>query len=75
MMARDAMYANDIAGYVHYSKRLHSKITSHVLSTPTKLQEGFWQITNWQRDHTCNMFSGVGLDVSIPKDDPEPYLY
>ena len=47
MMTRDAMYAKDMAGYVHYWERLHSEITSHVPPTLTKLQEGFWPITNW----------------------------
>ena len=35
-------------------------------------------MTNWQRDHVCSMFSGVGHDVSPDttlEDDPEPYLY
>ena len=57
---------------------MYSKITSFVLPTLTKHQEGFWPITNWQRDHACSMSSGVGLDVSsdtAPQDDPEPYPY
>ena len=41
MMARDAMYANNMAGYVHYWERMHSKITGHVPPTSTGLQEGF----------------------------------
>ena len=35
-------------------------------------------MTNWQRDHACNMSSGVGLDITpdtTPEDDPEPYPY
>ena len=37
MMARDAMYAKDMIGYVHYWERMYSEITSLVLPTPTKL--------------------------------------
>ena len=78
MMARDAMYAKDMATYVQYWERLHLEITGPVPPTPAKLQEGFWPMTNWQRDHACSMSSGVGLDV-IPdtthEDDPEPYPY
>ena len=78
MMARDAMYANDMAAYVHYWERLHSDITGLVPPTPTELQEGFWPMTNWQRNHVCSMSSGVGLDVTpntTSEDDPEPYAY
>ena len=35
-------------------------------------------MTNWQCDHACNMYSGIGLDVTpdtTPEDDPEPYPY
>ena len=76
MMARDAMYAKDMAAYVHYWERLHLEIISLIPPTPAELQEGFWSITNWQRDHANIMSSGVGLDVPLditPEDDPEPY--
>ena len=46
--------------------------------TPPLLQEGFWPMINWQQDHMCSMFSGVGHDVSpdtTPEDDLEPYPY
>ena len=46
MMARDAMYAKDMAVYVHYWERLYSEITGPVPPTPAKLQEGFWPTTN-----------------------------
>ena len=78
MMARDAMYAKDMVAYVHYWERLHLEITGPVPPTPAELQEGFWPMTNWQRDHTCSMSLGVGLDVTpdtTPEDDPEPYPY
>ena len=78
MMARDAMYAKDMAAYVHYWEQLHLEITCPVLPTPAELQEGFWPMTNWQCDHACNMSSGVDLDVTpdtTPKDNPEPYPY
>ena len=78
MMARDAMYAKDMAAYVYYWERLHLEITGLVPPTPAELQEGFWPMTNWQRDHACSMSSSVGLDVTpdtIPEDDPEPYPY
>ena len=78
MMERDAMYAKDMAGYVHYWERIHSEITGPAPLTLILLQEGFWPMTNWQRDHVCSMSSGVGHDVSpdtIPEDDPEPYPY
>ena len=72
------MYAKDMVGYVHYWERIHSEITGLAPLTPTLLQEGFWPMTNWQRDHMCSMSSGVGHDVSpdtTPEDDPEPYPY
>ena len=47
MMARDAMYAKDMATYVHYWERLHLEITGLVPPTPVELQEGFWPMTNW----------------------------
>ena len=78
MMARDAMYAKDMAAYVHYWERLHLEITGPVPPTPAELQEGYWPMTNWQRDHACTMSSGVDLDVTpdtTPEDDPEPYPY
>ena len=78
MMARDAMYAKDMAAYVQYWERLHLEITGPIPPTPAELQEGFWPMTNWQRDHACRMSSGVGLDVTpdtTPEDDPEPYPY
>ena len=43
-----------------------------------ELQEGFWLIINWQRDHANSMSSSVGLDVSLDttlEDDLEPYPY
>ena len=64
MKQRDAMYAKDMVGYVHYWERIHSEITGPAPLTPTLLQEGFWPMTNWQRDHMCSMSSGVGHDVS-----------
>ena len=78
MMQRDAMYAKDMLGYVHYWERIHSEITGSAPLTPTLLQDGFWPMTNWQRDHMCSISFGVGHDVSpdtIPEDDPEPYPY
>ena len=78
MMAEDVMYAKDMAGYVHYWERLHSEITSPIPPTLAELQEGFWPMTNWQRDHACNISLGVGLDVTSDttlEDDPEPYPY
>ena len=78
MMARDAMYAKDMARYIHYWEQLHSEITGPIPPTLAELQERFWPIINWQRDHANSMSSGVGLDVSpdtTPEDDPEPYPY
>ena len=37
MMARDAMYAKDMAHYVHYWERLHSEITGLVPPTLAEL--------------------------------------
>ena len=51
MMARDAMYAKDMAAYVHYWEQLHLETIGPVPPTPIELQEGFWSMTNWQRDH------------------------
>ena len=78
IMEKDAMYANDMAGYDHYWKQIHSEIIGPALLTPTLLHEGFWPMTNWQRDHACSMSFGVGHHVSpdtTPEDDPEPYPY
>ena len=36
-MARDAMYAKDMAAYVQYWERLHLEITGLVLPTPAEL--------------------------------------
>ena len=47
MMARDAMYAKDMAAYVHCWERLYSEIIGLVPPTPTELREGFWPTTNW----------------------------
>ena len=47
MMERDAMYAKDMAAYVHYWERLYSEITGPVPPTPAKLREGFWPTSNW----------------------------
>ena len=72
------MYAKDMVAYVHFWKRLHSEITGPILPTPAALQEGFWPITNWQRDPANIMSSSVGLDLSpdtTPEDDSEPYPY
>ena len=77
-MERNAMYAKDMAGYVHYWKQIQSEITGPALLAPTLLQEGFWPMTNWQRDHMCSMSPGIRHDVSpdtTPEDDPEPYPY
>ena len=78
MMARDAMYAKDMAAYVHYWERLYSEITGPVPPTSAELREDFWPTTNWQCDHSNIMSAGVGHDVSsdiTPEDDPEPYPY
>ena len=78
MMARVAMYAKDMAAYVHNCERLHSEIIGHVPPTPAELQEGFWPMTNWQRDHAYNMSLGIGLDVTPDttlEDDLGPYPY
>ena len=78
IMERDAMYAKDMAGYVHYWEQIHSEIMDPAPLTLTLLQEGFWPMTNWQRDHMYSMSSGVGHDASLettPEDDPEPYPY
>lgn len=78
MMARDALYARDMLPYVLYWERLYSELTSPVPDTPSLLQEGFWPITNWQRDHARSTASGNGPDATsdiTPEDDPEPYPY
>ena len=78
MMERDAMYAKDMAGYVHYWEQIHSKIMDPAPLTTTLLQEGFWPMTNWQRDHAYSMSFGIGPDVSlntILEDDLKPYPY
>ena len=65
MMERDAMYAKDMIGYVCYWEQIYSEITRPFSPTPTMLQEGFWPMNNWQRDHCCSMSSKIGPDVSL----------
>ena len=72
------MYAKDMTDYIHYWKRIHLEITGPTPLTLIVLHEGFWPMTNWQRDHACSMFFAVGHDVSpntTLEDDPEPYPY
>lgn len=78
MMERDAQYANEMSSYVSYWECIYSEITGPLPSTPSLLQEGFWPMTEWQRDHARSTSSDVGPEVTtdtIPEDDPEPYPY
>lgn len=78
MMERDAMYAKDMSGYVRYWEHIYLEITGPVPSTPSVLQEGFWPLTNWEKDHARSIPSSVGPNVppnTTSEDDPEPYPY
>ena len=78
MLERDAMYAKDMASYIHYWERKYSEITRLVPSTLTVLQKGFWPMTNCQQDHACSMSSWdwawFSLDTTL-EDDPKSYPY
>jgi hypothetical protein len=54
MIQRDALYAQEMLGYVAYWERLYSEITGPLPRNQDVLLEGFWPITDWQRDHAAS---------------------
>ena len=54
MMQRDALYAQEMSGYIVYWERLYSKIMGPLPRNHDILQEGFWLIIDWQQDHVAS---------------------
>jgi hypothetical protein len=76
-MARNARYATEMSCFVDYWEQIHREITGPLSSQPDKLQEGFWLIPDWRRDHarSCSSENGPTHSADLtPEDDPEPYL-
>ena len=64
--------------FIDYWERIHREITGPLPFQPEKLQEGFWPISDWKRDHARNCSRGNDPTHSadlIPEDDPEPYPF
>ena len=78
MIGRDAMYAKDMMGCICYWEQIYSKIMDPIIFTPIVIQEGFWLMSNWQRDHACSMSSSIEANVASDttlEDDLEPDSY
>lgn len=78
MMRRDALYAQEMAGYVAYWERLYSEMTGPLPRNEDVLHEGFWPVTDWRRDHDSRSHastSGAAIPDTTPEDDPEPFPF
>jgi hypothetical protein len=78
MMRRDALYVQEMSGYVAYWERLYSEITGPLPRNQDVLQESFWPIIDWQRDHAASSQaskSTSGIPGVIPEDDLEPFPF
>jgi hypothetical protein len=77
-MARNARYATEMSCFVEYWERIHGEITGPLSFQPDNLQEGFWPISDWRRDHarSCSTENGPAYSAdNSPEDDPEPYPF
>jgi hypothetical protein len=77
-MARNARYAVEMSRFVEYWERIHREITGLLPFQPDNLQEGFWPISDWRRDHarSCSMEnSPTYLADNTAEDNPEPYPF
>jgi hypothetical protein len=77
-MARNARYAAEMSCFVDYWEQIHRQITDPLPSQPDKLQEGFWPLSDWRKDHTWSSSIENGLAYSpelTPEDDQILELY
>jgi hypothetical protein len=77
-MAKNARYAAEMSCFVEYWERIHREITGPLPIQPDNLQEGFWPMSDWRRDHAwrCSTDNGpVYTADNSPKDDLEPYPF
>ena len=77
-MARNARYAAKISYFVDYWERMHREITSLLPSQLNKLQEGFWLISDWRKEHarSCLVENGPTHSADLtPEDDLESYPF
>jgi hypothetical protein len=77
-MARNARYAAEMSCFVEYCERIHQEITGPLPFQPDNLQEGFWPMSDWRRDHArrCSIENGPTYSAdNSPEDDPEPYPF
>jgi hypothetical protein len=78
MMRRDALYAQEMSGYVAYWEHLYSEITGPLPRNQDVLQEGFWPITDWQQDHAASSQASTstsGIPGMTPEDDLESFPF
>jgi hypothetical protein len=77
-MARNMRYATEMSCFMEYWERIHGEITGPLPFQPNNLQEGFWPILDWRRDHaqSCSTENGPAyLADNTLEDDPEPYPF
>jgi hypothetical protein len=77
-MARNARYAAEMSCFVEYWERIHREIIGPLPIQPDNLQEGFWPMSDWRRDHArrCSTENGPAYSAdNSPEDDPEPYPF
>jgi hypothetical protein len=77
-MARNARYAAEMSCFVEYWEQIHGENTGPLPFQLDNLQEGFWPILDWRRDHAwiCSTENGPAyLADNTPEDDPEPYPF
>jgi hypothetical protein len=77
-MAKNARYTAKMSYFVEYWERIHGEITSPLSFQPDNLQEGFWPILDWRRDHarSCSTKNGPAyLAENTPENDPESYPF
>jgi hypothetical protein len=77
-MAKNARYVAEMSCFVDYWERIHREITDPLPSQPDKLQEGFWPISDWRRDHarSCSTENGPAHSADLtPEDNQEPYPF
>jgi hypothetical protein len=77
-MARNARYAAEMSCFIEYWERIHREITGPLPFQLDNLQEGFWPMSDWRRDHARRSSTENGPAYSAdnsPEDDPEPYPF
>lgn len=68
-MARDKKYAQDMLPYVLYWERILKEVNEPLPPNSATLQEGFWPISDWKRDHVTTFDAE---DEYIPDPDIRP---